>query len=288
MKKYSYMIVALLLSATSCSDGNDEIQTTPEEPEITLEDGTAEHVFGSAGGQQNISFTTNMEWTAKSSSSWCRATPSSGEAGERTITLIVKKNDTYEERSTTVTLQAGTAAKQITVTQVQNNAILVAKQSYEVEAEGGELNFSINTNVDFEMELSADWLRTNQSRALEEVPLSFVIEANESKEPREATITLTADNVEQTIHIIQKGIQDPNTVIIMHNNSLYTAPVLSGMYMSDVYISWGDGNEEEYKEGITHRYEKEGERTVIINSKGAEEITLQNLVGVTSIDLSGF
>ena len=56
----------------------------------------------------------------------------------------------------------------------------------------------------------------------------------------------------------------------------------------DAVYAWGDGNEEEYKEGITHRYEKEGERTVIINSKGAEEITLQNLVGVTSIDLSGF
>ena len=288
MKKYGYMIIGLFLLATSCSDGNDEIQTTPEEPEIILEDETAEYVFGSAGGQQSISFTTNAEWTAKSGGFWCSATPSSGEAGERTIAIVVKRNDTYEERNATVTLQAGTAAKQITVTQVQKNAILVAKKSYVVESEGGTLDFSINTNVDFEMELSAEWIKSVRSRALEEVPLSFVIEANESKEPREATITLTADDVEQTVSIIQKGLQDPNTAIIMHDNSLFAAPVLSGMYMSDVYISWGDGSEEEYKEGITHRYEDEGERTVIITSKGAEEITLQDLVGVTSIDLSAF
>lgn len=64
--------------------------------------------------------------------------------------------------------------------------------------------------------------------------------------------------------------------------------MITGTSFSDGVISWGDGSSEEYSEEASHTYQNENTHTVVIESVGAEEITLPDLVGVSEIDLSAF
>jgi len=90
--------------------------------------------------------------------------------------------------------------------QAQKNAIIVAKNEYTVEAAGGDLKFEVNTNVDFKVETSVDWMKQNtESRGLEAKPLSFKIAENTTEEAREGVITISSGDLKQEIKVIQKA-----------------------------------------------------------------------------------
>jgi hypothetical protein len=64
----------------------------------------------------------------------------------------------------------------------------------------------VNTNVDFMVETSVDWIvQTTDSRGLESKPLSFTIAENTSDESREGLITISSDNLKQNIKVVQKA-----------------------------------------------------------------------------------
>ena len=203
----------------------------------------------------------------------------------------VAPNEDYDFRSARVAFfneELG-LADTVTITQVQKNAILVAQEEYTVDALGGTLDFSVNTNVDFQVSLSAEWIRQAAStRGLAEVPLRFVIDTNPGLEPREAVISFTAGELSQSVKIIQPGRQDKGCLRIVHTNRTFSIPSITGPYFNYGHISWGDGQEEVYQEEAVHTYQTEGSHTVSVELLGAEEVSLPNLVGVTDLDLTQF
>ena len=177
----------------------------------------------------------------------------------------------------------------VRIVQVQRDAILVASPSYTVTSEAGQLDFVVNTNVDFQVSVSAEWIRqAPQTRGLVEVPLCFVYDAHTGKEPREAVITLSADGVEQTIAVVQEGMREESRVSIVYSGLTFTAPLITGTHFAEAFIAWGDDVREEYREGLSHTYGDEGPHVIVIESVDAEKITLPDLKGVSDIDLSGF
>ncbi len=122
----------------------------------------------------------------------------------------VAPNDSYDPREAKIvfySLEDEYLADTVTIRQVQQNAIQVSQYEYTVNAEGGPFDFSVNTNVEFEVSVSVDWITYVSTRALTEKQLSFNIAENTSVESREGIITLsTSSGIEQHIRIIQKGI----------------------------------------------------------------------------------
>ena len=205
--------------------------------------------------------------------------------------ILVAPNDGYDMREADIHFvnENEDIDEVVHIVQVQKDAILVAKQSYPVGAEAGQLDFVVNTNVDFEVSVSAGWIRqAPKTRGLVEVPLSFVYDANTNEESREAVIKLSAEGVEQSITVVQEGEKITSRVSIVHSGLTFTAPLITGTSFTDGIISWGDGSSEEYSEEASHTYQNENTHTVVIESVGAEEITLPDLVGVSEIDLSAF
>lgn len=74
-----------------------------------------------------------------------------------------------------------------------------------MEAEGGELDFTVSTNVEFKVSISSDWIEQINTRGLIDKHLKFTIEENTGDENREAVITIFNDKLEQHIKVIQKG-----------------------------------------------------------------------------------
>lgn len=205
--------------------------------------------------------------------------------------ILVAPNDTYDYRTAQIAFvdEETGAADTVTVTQVQLDAILVAQPEYVLGHEGCLLRFSINTNVGFEVSLSADWIRrASDTRALVEVPVCFEVDANETDEAREAAITFTAGGLRQTVTVRQYSRQDENVLRIVHTATTFGVPLLSGPCFANGRILWGDGEEETYSGKASHTYENSGTHTVTIESMGAETMTLDNLVDVAGLDLSGF
>ena len=95
------------------------------------------------------------------------------------------------------------------MTQKQQDAIIIAQDFYEVEAEGSTLDIPVQANVDFTVSTDADWITQVETRGLTEHVLHFDVAANDSEEAREATITLAYnDRFKQTIKVMQYGRSD--------------------------------------------------------------------------------
>ena len=252
-----------------------------------------EHTVGSEGDVVVIEVSTNLDYemVLPEGVDWLSEVQSRA-LSTFTRRIQVAPNDTYEMREAEIHIinREEEMDEVVHIVQVQNDAIVVARPSYDVPAEGDRLDFTVQANVEFEVVLSADWIKQVQStRALEEVPLSFTVEPNPGQAPREATITLKADNVEQVITVSQAGDLDENRVSIVHSGETFIAPSITGEYFMDAYIWWEEnGTPEAYREGVVHQYDNAGPRTITIESSGAEEISLSNLVGVSEIDLTEF
>lgn len=266
-----------------------------EQPGIILTQN--KYTVGSEGGSVTVELRSNVPFDMRmlDNASWLT------EVGTRSVSTYTRRfevapNEDYDYRSARIAFfneELG-LADTVTITQVQKNAILVAQKEYTVDALGGTLDFSINTNVDFQVSISAEWIRQAPStrglaeRGLAEVPLSFIISANPDPEPREAVISFTAGELSQSVKVIQAGHQDKGWLRIVHTNQTFSIPTISGPQFSYGRIEWGDGQEEAYQTEAVHTYQDKGPHTVSIELSGAEEVALSNLIGVTDLDLTQF
>lgn len=204
--------------------------------------------------------------------------------------LLIAANETYSSRSVEIHFknEAENVDEMVKIVQMQNNAIVVAQNEYELDAKTTSLNFEVNANVEFEVQTSVDWIKQHvESRALEAYPLSFVIEENPTAEAREGVITLISGDLKQEIKVVQRGRTDWGRVTIVHSNWNFVVPSLTGRGLIGTVL-WGDGQQNEYEVGLTHPFAEQKEYVTTIETWGAEFIVFPDVVGVTEIDLSEF
>ena len=107
------------------------------EKEPILEVSQSSFTISDQGSSQTISFSTNKDWSASvSGGTWCTISPASGSSEVKSITVSVTANDTYDDRSATITIKAEELTKVITISQPKNKAILLTKDRYEVGPAG--------------------------------------------------------------------------------------------------------------------------------------------------------
>ena len=128
-----------------------------------------------------------------------------------TYYFIVAESGEYEQREAEIkfTNKKNELSETVKVVQVQKDAIVVAKNEYEMDVEGGALDFEILTNVDVTVSIPdsvADWISHVESRALESQTLHFDIAPCDLSENRSGTITLSGGDAVQKILIKQDGL----------------------------------------------------------------------------------
>ncbi|MBQ5715866.1 MAG: BACON domain-containing protein, partial [Alistipes sp.] len=85
--------------------------------------------------------------------------------------------------------------------------IVLAKNSYTVESDGGSLQIEVGHNIDFDIEIFADWItKAENTRAFATENLIFNIAPNAAKQDRTGTIKIHSLNntISHTITIFQK------------------------------------------------------------------------------------
>lgn len=79
-----------------------------------------------------------------------------------------------------------------------------------------------------------------------------------------------------------------STLKVKHSNKNMDVPIITGSENLFGKIYWGDDQSEDYKSKASHKYTNEGTYTITIESWGAKELELENLSGISEIDLSNF
>ena len=235
MKKSRYtdlsvVLFTLLLSCiffAACSKGNED---NPEQPENIIEDFEQGNMnFTEGAGEQTFSFTANTAWTVSVASTrnggspWCTVAPTSGNAGSHTIKVTTTPNETYDDRSVTVTLKAGTEVRSFVVSQKQKDALLLTNNKFEVDQKGGTVTVEVKANVSYTATIGEeckDWIKeSGNTRALATTTKSYDIAMNESQEKREGSIIFSDGSLTETVHIYQAG----GSIILLSRNDCHVS-----------------------------------------------------------------
>lgn len=207
------LTVVMCVNFSSCSSDGNEDPVAP--PKSSIEGfNQTDMNFTEKAEEQAFSFTANDAWTVSIASTsggntWCMASPTQGNAGSQTVKITTTENETYDDRSVTVTLKAGNESKSFVVTQKQKNAILLTSDKFEIEQKGGTFNVEVKANVNYTAtigETCKDWITEgSNTRALSTTTKTYSVTANEGGEKREGTITFTDGTLSETVHIYQAG-----------------------------------------------------------------------------------
>lgn len=186
-----------------------------EEPFINISQ--KELTVPNVGDSQTISFESNMNWTAKSSASWCTVSPANGDASMKSTKVILSANDTYDDRDCTVTIVAGNISKTVTINQNARLGLLVTREKYELTNDAQTVDVEVKANVDFDIEISGNWIKRATTRGLISTKLNFDIAKNESYDNRVGTITIKQKNGNLSSTI--KVYQSQEDAIILSNKT---------------------------------------------------------------------
>ena len=201
-------LLAMLVSAGFESCGEDEYASRLRE--LILKDMT----FGANEDEGALSKTTTFRnedisnYRAVSNSPWCHVTL---DASMSQMTVTVDENTTYGERKATVTMsdvKAPEISRTFTVTQKQNNAIIVDKTYFEVETKGGQLEIDFEHNInDFEILCDADWIHyklKSDTRGLTKSTIAVSVDENTSGRERKGYITIESNLSSEPVDITIK------------------------------------------------------------------------------------
>lgn len=107
------ILVGLSTVFTSCSKKNPD---TPVVPKIDIVEKTVS--FVAAGEEKSVEFETNVDWSLSipTDATWVTATPASGKGGKIKLSVKALENK-GADRSTELTITAGTKSEKITINQ---------------------------------------------------------------------------------------------------------------------------------------------------------------------------
>lgn len=197
-KGFSFFIITLLaVGLFSCQkspmlsiDSKSEIELAPNDNNGT------------------ITFTANRDWNVSVSDSWVHVDKMNGSASDSPITLHVTcdPNPTYDDRVCTVTIKSGELSQRISVVQPAKLGLIVEGESdFSLAPEAQSLEIEVKANVDYNVTISADWIKMVGTKGLTSNSLSFTIEENPTFEERSATISISGGGLSQEISVKQEA-----------------------------------------------------------------------------------
>lgn len=207
-----------------------------------------------AGGTYSIAVQANFNWkedlsgTAPWISKVVRTTNG--------LQVTVAGNDDVQPRSTSlnITQENGSYIKGITIGQLAGDPrlYLPPQESIPVAAAaGGTISIPVISNVSWDATLSQDWVSVVQTKGLETKTLTLQVAANTRTDARQAQLTVTTTNTEDTLvvtrTIFQQGAKphitaDPDTLKVPAAGGAYTVPVRANVPWNVLsYPSWVEG-----------------------------------------------
>lgn len=252
--------------------------------------------FTEQGGTQQVSFSTNYDWSVSSSESWLTVSSLSGlkSDGEISLSITCGPNSTYDSRTSVIVISAGDLKTNITVTQDSNIGLSVGQLSYSLDYTAQVLEIEVSANVNYSVDIDSScqkWISLNSTKALSSNYLVFQIGSNMSLDAREGIITIkqTEGNLSQTVIVRQRAYDTSvlTSYVLLSFSSTVIQPIQILPASANWTILWGDGQYSLSGENTGHSFETEGTHTVLLSGSDITEFST-SVKGLEMIDYSNF
>ena len=177
------------------------------------------------GGCVYLNFTPSFDWEASANKAWITVEPESGSAGQAArLSVVVEANTLTEERQGSIFLELSDKTTfKIPVRQLayqpnedpEQPAVLVDGGTYDINANGGNLEVKVSTNTDYEVYIPASarsWLSVADTRAMREEILTFTATKNDSGAARSANVKLLYGTSDEVAFTINQDVAQPDKV----------------------------------------------------------------------------
>ena len=255
---FPFLLLLLPLIGFGCSSEEKETDSLilSSDSEIFVEQGID---FAATSGTRNLSFSSGRPWRislttdtdTRRATDWCTVSPSSGTAGDASVTISVQENADYDSRSVKLTLVAGGIEKSFTISQKQKDALTLTASRFEVGKEGGTVQVEVKANITFEVEIpevDRSWISQANTRGLVATNLAFTVAPNEGVAGREGEIVIRSGSLSEKIRITQEGscddglsfrpeTPDADRQLMLYFKATKTSPLYG--YAGDVYVHTG-------------------------------------------------
>ncbi|TAF77077.1 MAG: hypothetical protein EAZ53_03065 [Bacteroidetes bacterium] len=163
--------------------------------------------YPSAGNSQNISVTSNINWTISGLPNWITLSTISG-FGDKIVAANAVLNTSTGIRIAQLTVAGGAISRIINITQSGANPVLVANPlTLTYPSAGNSQNISVTSNMNWTSISSQPWLTLSNPNGTNDGIILASASFNLSTNNRIATVTVTSLNpiVNQIISITQTG-----------------------------------------------------------------------------------
>lgn len=165
-------------------------------------------IFSAEAGSATLTINASRVWTidktGSEDDSWLSCSPYAGGKGESTVTISVKENDTYSERSATLILKCDNLSKEIKVIQHDTDFLATASDSYNLDYDQTRFELTVQANRDYHVSSTGDWLRPVETKTLRTDKIIFDVDRNDGKTSRKCSVIITDGTVTRTISITQQ------------------------------------------------------------------------------------
>lgn len=211
MKRTLFTIFSALLILSSCAPELDLTEIVPGTGvEESSDDTGSTIIFSAEAGSATLTINASRVWTidktGSEDDSWLSCSPYAGGKGESTVTISVKENDTYSERSATLILKCDNLSKEIKVIQHDTDFLATASDSYNLDYDQTRFELTVQANRDYHVSSTGDWLRPVETKTLRTDKIIFDVDRNDGKTSRKCSVIITDGTVTRTISITQLAI----------------------------------------------------------------------------------
>lgn len=242
------------------------------------------------GENITVSLKVNNDYGIKITEDWITKISSSEVNNEYLYSFAIASNEMYDDRTGYIIFETMDLSDTITVWQCQKDGLILTNKEVTIHEDGEQISFEVKANVEYTYEIGdgVDWISEVETRALTSHFHTFTMAPNPDKKDRTAEIVFkgTSANLRDVLIITQTG--QMAVLKILHSNDVWDIPVFAGDNVTGK-VDWGDGSEVyEYSSFLTHQYYNTENRCVTVSVRNAESVRMENIVNVSTIDLSEF
>lgn len=173
-------------------------------PELSLSDLAAN--FEATGSlEKNISVTSNVDWTVSCQDSWVTISPTTG-SGNGSFKISVTENNSFQERSSTVTVKAEDKVATVKVSQLSlTPSITINPTGAEIDAAGGTVSVDVTSNSPWTVSVPAEgaWAVPDVTSGEGSKTVTFTVAENTEFTARSVDVTFTAQDKSAVVKISQ-------------------------------------------------------------------------------------
>jgi endoglucanase len=236
---YSGLLIAILMSTMviSCGGSSDD---EPATPELTVNFTKLDYTKDAQ--TQTLAVKSNVSWSVTGTTDWCTVSAQTGTIGSINTMVVLNiactANTTYDTRSTTLTITAGTITKTVAITQTNKEGVILTTTTMAAPALGGNIDVAFKTTGDITPTTTDSWIHYVSTRTLTDKTATFTIDANYTNAKRTGTVVFTRGEETQTLTITQDYVALSDNIPNDKTGMDSDAKTL----IKKIYAGWNLGN----------------------------------------------